>query len=112
MFSSLHPKGKGDTSVIFGPLPSDGLLKGDTLHVHGKPVSASSHCHTSLRLPLPPAPRIFNTPVSAATGLNRFFALGTVKGDEPRRAVVLTYVIAQSAIFIGGLDAVAPILTK
>ena len=54
----------------------------------------------------------FNTPVSAATGLNRFFALGTVKGDEPRRAVVLTYVIAQSAIFIGGLDAVAPILTK
>ena len=29
-------------------------------------ASANSHCRAPLRLPLPPAPRIFNTPVSVA----------------------------------------------
>eukprot|EP00937_MAST-01D_sp_MAST-1D-sp2_P002693 g2693.t1 len=40
------------------------------------------------------------------------FGKGTVVGDEPRRAVLLTYAIAQCGIFIGSLDQVAPILTN
>ena len=42
----------------------------------------------------------------------RPFAQGSLKGDEPRRALVLTYLLAQSGLFIGGIDAVAPILTN
>jgi solute carrier family 12 sodium/potassium/chloride transporter 2 len=43
---------------------------------------------------------------------NEYFAKGTLKGDEPRRAVVLTYLISGAAVFIGGLNDVAPILTN
>ena len=42
----------------------------------------------------------------------RYFAKGSRKGDEPQRAVCLTYAIAQCGVFIGDLDAVAPILTN
>jgi amino acid transporter len=44
--------------------------------------------------------------------VNEFFSVGTLKGDEPRRAVCLTYLISGAAVFIGGLDKVAPILTN
>ena len=37
---------------------------------------------------------------------------GSAKGNEPRLAVTLTYAISQAAIFIGGLDKVAPVLTN
>ena len=40
-----------------------------------------------------------------------FFAKGSAKGDEPRRAVVLTWGIAQACLFIGDLDKVAPLIT-
>jgi len=40
-----------------------------------------------------------------------FFAKGTVKGDEPRRAVILTWVIAQLCLFMGDLNSIAPVLT-
>jgi potassium/chloride transporter 9 len=50
--------------------------------------------------------------VPGPKSLNEFFAVGTQKGDEPRRAVILTYIIAAAGVFIGGLDAVAPILTN
>eukprot|EP01052_Picozoa_sp_SAG31_P024457 SAG31_NODE_2083_length_6490_cov_21.969645_2_plen_197_part_00 len=44
--------------------------------------------------------------------LNRIFSAGTKKGDEPRHAVCLTYLIAGAGVFYGGLDKVAPILTN
>eukprot|EP00947_MAST-08B_sp_MAST-8B-sp1_P003936 g3936.t1 len=40
-----------------------------------------------------------------------FFAKGTAHGDEPRRAVVMTWAIAQACLFIGNLDIVAPVIT-
>lgn len=40
------------------------------------------------------------------------FKKGTAKGDEPRNAVILTYIIAQCGVFIGGLDQVGPVLTN
>ena len=42
----------------------------------------------------------------------KFFAKGTQHGDEPRRGVVLSYLIAQCGILLGNLDDVAPILTN
>jgi potassium/chloride transporter 9 len=39
------------------------------------------------------------------------FGRGYGKGDEPRIAVLLTAAIAQGALFIGGLDTIAPIIT-
>ena len=39
-------------------------------------------------------------------------APGSLKGDEPRRALVVTYLLAQTGLFIGGIDAVAPVLTN
>ena len=39
-----------------------------------------------------------------------YFAKGTVKGDEPARAVVFTWFVAQCCCLIGSLDIVAPIL--
>ena len=44
------------------------------------------------------------------TRLN-FFAAGSGPSDEPRRATVLTFVIAQIGITLGDLNAIAPIIT-
>lgn len=41
----------------------------------------------------------------------RWFGSGSGKSDEPRRAIVLTFIIAQIGIFAGDLDTVAPIIT-
>jgi len=41
----------------------------------------------------------------------RWFAFGSLKGDEPRRAVLFTWAIAQGLVFVGGLDVIAPIAT-
>lgn len=41
----------------------------------------------------------------------RWFGTGSGKSDEPRRAIVLTFIIAQIGIFAGDLDTVAPIIT-
>lgn len=41
----------------------------------------------------------------------RFFGAGTDAGNEPRRATVLTFIIAQCGILLGDLDAIAPIIT-
>lgn len=41
----------------------------------------------------------------------RFFAVGSGVSGEPRRAIVLTFVIAQVALMTGDLDSVAPIIT-
>ena len=42
----------------------------------------------------------------------RIFSKGSAHGDEPRRALVLTYLLAQCGLLVGGIDAVAPILTN
>ena len=42
----------------------------------------------------------------------RIFAAGSLKGDEPRRALVLTYLLAQAGLLYGGIEAVAPVLTN
>ena len=42
----------------------------------------------------------------------RVFATGALDGDEPRRALVLTYLLAQAGLFYGGIDALAPVLTN
>jgi amino acid transporter len=41
----------------------------------------------------------------------RFFARGSGKSDEPRRAIVLTALVSQAAIVLGDLNAIAPIIT-
>lgn len=41
----------------------------------------------------------------------RFFAVGSGVSNEPRRACVLTFGIAQVCIVLGDLDAIAPIIT-
>ncbi len=41
----------------------------------------------------------------------RFFAAGSGANFEPRRAIVLTFLIAQTCILLGDLDAIAPIIT-
>lgn len=41
----------------------------------------------------------------------RWFAAGSGKTGEPRRAVLLTFVIAQTAVLLGDLNAIAPIIT-
>ncbi len=40
-----------------------------------------------------------------------FFAKGSGKSDEPRRAIVLTALVSQAAILLGDLNAIAPIIT-
>jgi len=40
-----------------------------------------------------------------------FFGAGSGASREPRRATVLTFVIAQICILLGDLDAIAPIIT-
>jgi len=42
----------------------------------------------------------------------RYFAKGTTKGDEPRRAVLVTYILAQLGCLVGDLDAVAPVIAS
>lgn len=41
-----------------------------------------------------------------------FFAKGTKKGNEPRRAVIFTWFVAQCCIFIGDLDAISPMISS
>ena len=53
-----------------------------------------------------------NLIVFAPDSVNKFFSKGTAKGDEPRRAVCLTYLISGTAVFIGPLAKVGPILTN
>ncbi len=43
--------------------------------------------------------------------LRQLFAKGSRIGDEPRRAVLLAWLIAQAFGFIGSLNDVAPLLT-
>ncbi len=40
------------------------------------------------------------------------FAKGTAMGDEPRRAVIFTWAIAQCCLFIGDIDSIAPLITS
>ncbi len=41
----------------------------------------------------------------------KFFARGTGRNREPRRATVLTFLIAEACILLGNLDAIAPVIT-
>ncbi|MCP5121470.1 MAG: amino acid permease [Pseudomonadales bacterium] len=41
----------------------------------------------------------------------QFFAQGSGRNHEPRRAMVLTFVIAQCGILLGDLDTIAPLIT-
>ncbi|MFB3067053.1 MAG: amino acid permease [Planctomycetota bacterium] len=40
-----------------------------------------------------------------------FFGAGSGPNDEPRRAIVLTFLIAQGGVMLGDLDLIAPIIT-
>eukprot|EP01084_Bolivina_argentea_P100138 179882_1 len=40
------------------------------------------------------------------------FEYGSAKGDEPRTAVIVTWLIAQALVFVGGIDVIAPISTS
>ncbi len=44
-------------------------------------------------------------------GVLKFFGAGSGGSNEPRRATVLTFVIAQACIVLGDLNAIAPIIT-
>jgi len=37
---------------------------------------------------------------------------GSPKGDEPRPAIILSYLLAQTSLFLGSLDDIAPLLTN
>ncbi|WP_016955390.1 amino acid permease [Catenovulum agarivorans] len=41
----------------------------------------------------------------------RFFAVGSGKTDEPKRATILTFAVAQLGILLGDLNAIAPIIS-
>jgi amino acid transporter len=41
----------------------------------------------------------------------KFFARGSGKNAEPRRAIVATFIIAQAGIMLGDLNAIAPVIT-
>ncbi|MDD2240239.1 MAG: amino acid permease [Kiritimatiellae bacterium] len=41
----------------------------------------------------------------------KWFARGSGRSGEPRRAIVLTFLIAQAGVFAGDLDVIAPIIT-
>jgi amino acid transporter len=41
----------------------------------------------------------------------RFFAVGSGKNNEPRRATVLAFLVAQACVMLGDLNAIAPIIT-
>eukprot|EP00941_MAST-03F_sp_MAST-3F-sp1_P003037 g3037.t1 len=51
---------------------------------------------------------LFPAPLS----LINIFKTGSVDGDEPRRAVLFTWFIAQSCLFVGSLDILAGVLTS
>ncbi|MGD9611402.1 MAG: amino acid permease [Kiritimatiellia bacterium] len=58
------------------------------------------------------APRILQA--FARDGMFRglkFFARGSGRAAEPRRAIVLTFLIAQAGVFAGALDVIAPVIT-
>jgi len=42
----------------------------------------------------------------------RWFEYGSPDGDEPRTAVLLTWLLAQGLVFVGGIDVIAPISTS
>jgi len=42
----------------------------------------------------------------------RVFAKGSIKGDEPRRAVLFTWFLAQCACLVGDLDVISPIISS
>ena len=42
----------------------------------------------------------------------KIFEYGSPKGDEPRTAVLITWLIAQGLVFVGGIDVIAPISTS
>lgn len=44
-------------------------------------------------------------------GWLRWFGSGSGRSDEPRRAIILTFIIAQAGILAGDLNTVAPIIT-
>jgi hypothetical protein len=50
--------------------------------------------------------------VPAPRWVNEYFAVGTLHGDEPRRAVVLTYVVSGTAVFIGPIAVRASTLSR
>ncbi len=41
----------------------------------------------------------------------KYFALGSGKSNEPRRAIVITFLLTQTGVLLGDLDTVAPIIT-
>ncbi|MDZ7774971.1 MAG: amino acid permease [Bacteroidales bacterium] len=41
----------------------------------------------------------------------KYFAQGSGKSNEPRRAIVITFLLTQSGVLLGDLDSVAPIIT-
>ncbi len=41
----------------------------------------------------------------------KYFALGSGRSNEPRRAIVITFLITQAGILAGDLDSIAPIIT-
>lgn len=41
----------------------------------------------------------------------KFFAPGSGKSNEPRRAILITFLIAQAGIMAGDLDSIAPVIT-
>jgi len=41
----------------------------------------------------------------------KYFALGSGISNEPRRAIVITFLLTQSGVLLGDLDSVAPIIT-
>lgn len=44
-------------------------------------------------------------------GWMKFFGVGSGSSHEPRRATVITFVIAQACILLGDLDTIAPVIT-
>ncbi|MCA1757763.1 MAG: amino acid permease, partial [Bacteroidales bacterium] len=41
----------------------------------------------------------------------KYFALGSGTSNEPRRAIIITFLLSQSGVLLGDLDSVAPIIT-
>jgi amino acid transporter len=41
----------------------------------------------------------------------KMFAVGSGRNHEPRRAIVVSFLISQAGVMLGGLDAIAPIVT-
>jgi amino acid transporter len=56
------------------------------------------------------APRTMQA-IAKDSVLPKFFSKGSGKNNEPRIALVVTFIIAESCILIGGLDVIAPVIT-